>query len=73
MHLSAPDGLSINDHIDPEAVTLRYATIDDATRIANQLGAGTLLAKIDLKKAFRQCPVRPADWHLLVERSVLLR
>ena len=64
-HLSAPDGLSVNDHIDPEAVTLRYATIDDAIRIANQLGAGTLLAKIDLKKAFRQCPVRPADWHLL--------
>ena len=25
-HLSAPDGLSINDHIDPEAVTLRYHT-----------------------------------------------
>ena len=59
-HLSAPDSLSINDHIDPESVTLSYATVD-----AQLLGKGALLAKIDLKKAFRQCPVRPADWHLL--------
>ena len=64
-HLSAPDGLSINDHIDPEAVTLSYTTIDHAVKISQQLGRGTLLAKIDLKQAFRQCPVRPADWHLL--------
>ena len=55
-HLSAPDGLSVNDHIDPEAVTLRYATIDDSIRIANQLGAGTLLAKIDLKKSVKTIP-----------------
>lgn len=64
-HLSAPDGLSINDYIDPEAVTLQYTTVDEAIRIANTLGPATLMAKIDLKKAFRQCPVRPADWHLL--------
>ena len=64
-HLSAPDGISVNDHIDPESVTLSYTTIDDAVRLAQQLGRGTLMAKIDLKKAFRQCPVRQADWHLL--------
>jgi len=64
-HLSAPEGLSINDYIDPEAVTLQYTTVDEAISIANTLGRGTLFAKIDLKKAFRQCPVRPADWHLL--------
>ena len=64
-HLSAPEGLSINDYIDPESVTLSYTTVDDAIRIAQQLGRGTLLAKIDLKRAFRQCPVRQADWHLL--------
>ena len=64
-HLSAPDGISVNDHIDPESVTLSYTTIDDGVRLAQQLGRGTLMAKIDLKKAFRQCPVRQADWHLL--------
>ena len=26
---------------------------------------GALLAKVDLKNAFRLCPVRPDDWHLL--------
>ena len=61
-HLSAPDSLSINDYIDPESVTLSYPTIDDAIAMATKLGRGTLLAKIDLKHAFRQCP---ADWHLL--------
>ena len=51
-HLSAPDGTSINDYIDPESVTLSYTTIDDAVRIALQLGRATLMANIDHKKAF---------------------
>ena len=33
-HLSAPEGLSINDYIDPESVILSYTTVDDAIRIA---------------------------------------
>ena len=44
-HLSAPHGLSVNDHIDPEAVTLSYTTIDSAIAMANKLGQGTLRAK----------------------------
>ena len=64
-HLSAPPGRSINDGIDPEAVTLAYTSVDEAIHLANTLGKGTLFAKIDLKSAFRQCPVRAADWHLL--------
>ena len=64
-HLSAPEGGSINDFIGPEAVTLKYTTVDNVIKLANQLGCGTLFAKIDLAKAFRQCPVRAADWHLL--------
>ena len=64
-HLSALEGLSIDDYIDQESVTLSYTTVDDAIRIPHQPGRGTLLAKIDLKRAFRQCPVRQADWHLL--------
>ena len=31
----------------------------------HRVGPGTLLAKVDLKNAFRLCPVRPEDWHLL--------
>ena len=61
-HLSAPDGLSINDYIDPESVTLSYTTVENAVGISQQLGRGSLLAKIDLKKAN---PVRQEDWQLL--------
>ena len=46
-------------------MTLAYTSVDEAIRLANALGRGTLFAKIDLKRAFRQCPVRAADWHLL--------
>ena len=40
---------------------------DGSWRVITHLSAtrGTLFAKIDLAKAFRQCPVRAADWHLL--------
>ena len=64
-HLSAPHSRSINDYINPESFSLSYCSIDDAIMIINQLGPGCLLGKIDLKNAFRLCPVRKQDWHLL--------
>ena len=64
-HLSAPVRQSINNFIDPEAYSLVYPSIDHATAILTCLGPGTLMAKMDLKSAFRQIPVHPADWHLL--------
>ena len=64
-HLSAPYGSSINDSIDPDAYTLSYCSVDDAFNIVSELGRGTLMAKIDLRNAFRLIPVRPEDWNLL--------
>ena len=64
-HLSAPSGISINDHIDPARFSLHYCTIDSAIAILNTLGRGALMGKIDLKNAFRLMPVRREDWHLL--------
>lgn len=64
-HLSAPTNQSINDYIDPTTYSLQYSTIDDAIKICHEVGKGALLAKVDLKNAFRLCPVRPDDWHLL--------
>ncbi len=55
-HLSAPPSSSINDSID---------TIDDAINLLQQLGPNALMAKADLKSAFRLCPVHPLDWPLL--------
>jgi len=65
MHLSAPTGNSINDGIDPEQFSLHYVTVDDALRLVNKHGRGALLAKVDMKHAFRICPVSPLDWPLL--------
>ena len=64
-HLSAPYGLSINDFIDPQEFSLCYSSVEDAIKMCNEVGRRTLLAKIDLKNAFRQCSVRVKDWHLL--------
>ena len=64
-HLSAPLGKSINDFINPDTYNLTYCSVDDAFAIVNLLGPGTLLSKIDLKKAYRLIPVRRADWNLL--------
>ncbi len=41
------------------------ASVDDAIAICHRLGKGALMAKVDLKDAFRLCPVCPEDWHLL--------
>ena len=41
-------------------------SVDDAIQQVIALGRGTLLAKIDIKSAFRLIPVHPADRHLLV-------
>ena len=64
-HLSAPEGLSVNDGITKEDFSLQYVKVDDAIARIMQLGRGTLLAKFDIRRAFRLCPVCPEDWHLL--------
>ena len=63
--LSHPQGQSINDGIQPHLCSLSYVTIDDAILSIIKLGAGTALAKIDIKNAFRLLPVHPSDRHLL--------
>ena len=44
---------------------MSYILVDDAIRQIITLGQGTLLAKIDIKSAFRLIPVHPADRHVL--------
>ena len=48
-----------------KAFSLYYSSVDEATAILSQLGPGALLAKVDLKSAFRMVPVRREDWELL--------
>ena len=65
MHLSAPTSTSINDYINKEDYSLRYSTIDEATKLIAAAGKGCFLAKIDLKSAFRLIPIAKTDWELL--------
>ena len=63
--LSHPRGYSVNDGIPKSLCSLKYVTIDEAIKGIIQLGRGTLLAKINIKRAFRLLPVHPADRHML--------
>ena len=65
MNLSHPRGYSVNDAIPKELCSISYVTIDDAIQKIVKLGPNTLLAKIDVKSAFRLMPVHPADRHWL--------
>ena len=63
--LSSPSGHSINDAISSDHCHMQYASVLDAARLIQQLGVGTLLAKVDLKHAYRIVPVHPDDHPLL--------
>jgi len=63
--LSHPSGRSVIDGIPKALCSLSYITIDTAMEQIHTMGPGTLLAKIDIKSAFRLLPVHPADRHLL--------
>ena len=53
--LSFPEGGSVNDGINPSLCSMAYITVDLAAR-AMSLGKGSLLAKIDIKSAYRLIP-----------------
>jgi hypothetical protein len=63
--LSSPEGFSVNDGIEVPRCSLRYMSVEDALAMVKQLSQGTLLAKVDLQKAYRIIPVHPTDRHLL--------
>ena len=61
LDLSAPAGSSVNDGIPVENGAVQYVRFDQIIRMIAQLGRGALIANVDLKHAFRQCPVHPDD------------
>lgn len=44
---------------------MHYSSFDEAVNLIKSLGQGCYMAKLDIKHAFRLCPVHPDDWHLL--------
>lgn len=63
--MSYPEGSSINGHIPRELCTVQYQTIDSAIEAIKKIGVGALLAKTDLKSAYKQIPVHTSDFELL--------
>lgn len=66
LDLSSPRDNSVNDGIDPDEFSVHYSSFDDAVTLIRLLGPGCEMGKMDIRHAFRLCPVRPADWPLLV-------
>ena len=65
MDLSSPRGTAINEGINKEDFSVTYSPFDQAVDMVFHLGKGAFLAKIDIKHAFRLCPVRIQDLPLL--------
>ena len=63
--LSYPNGGSVNDGISGSLCSLSYVSVESAAQIVLQLGRGTLLAKMDIRDAYRNIPVHPEDRWLL--------
>lgn len=60
-----PHETSVKDTIDPALCSVRYASFDAAVGMIRDLGPAALLAKCDIKSAFRVLPVFPGDFDLL--------
>ena len=65
LDLSSPEGASVNDGIDSDLCSLKYATVDQAAELMFRLGRGALMAKVDIEQAYRRVPVHPDDRGLL--------
>ena len=63
--LSSPEGRSVNDGVAQDRCSLSYVGVDDAAREILAQGQGALLAKVDIKMAYRNIPVHPDDRWLL--------
>ena len=63
--LSHPPGQSVNGGIAGDELSLSYARVDDAIDFIVHEGRGTLLAKVDIRDAYRLVPIHPEDRTLL--------
>ena len=56
---------SVNECIDIDDFSMKYCSFDDAVDLLLDAGPNPYMAKVDIKHAFRLCPVRPDEWPLL--------
>ena len=63
---------SINSLISKEEFSLSYVKIDDAISAIKRYGAGSLMNKLDVKNAFKNCPITNQQWLGISGQNVLL-
>ena len=61
LDLSSTRGSSVIDVIAKELCSLSYVSVDDTASRVLELGRGALVAKFDLKAAYRHIPIHPDD------------
>ena len=64
-HSSWPEGQSVKDFIAREDELVQFASVDVAMALVRSCGAGAVLAKCDIRSAFRLLPVHTVDFTLL--------
>ena len=65
LDLSSPKNNSVNEGINHDEFSVKYSSFDYAVNLVRSLGPHCTMAKMDIRHAFRLCPVRQADWPLL--------
>jgi len=63
-NLSFPPNESVNDFIDRDDCSVKYSSVDEAVKLIQNLGSNALLAKCDIKSAFRLLRLNPNDFDL---------
>ena len=57
--LSHPEGVSVKNGIEAQLCSLKYTSVESVAIAAQRLGRGALLAKLDIRSAYRLVPVHP--------------
>ena len=64
LDLSSPRGQSVNEGISREQYSVKYSSFDDAVNMVRRLGHTAFMGKLDVKHAFRLCPVQLGEGSL---------
>ena len=59
----------MNVCIPQDKCTVKYPNFDEAVKLAILAGKGCSMAKSDMSRAFRNIPLRPDQWYLLVMKA----
>ena len=65
LDLSSPSGHSVKEGIAKELASLSYVSVDEVVLRVLLLGRGAVMAKMDIKQAYRNIPVHTTNRYLL--------